>query len=274
MNPFVRFILILVLAGAVINLAIVLIGNNRGQARQVKIEAEEWSRIQTHYALLVENSREPRAYIFVESQQNSSDGVLDTTLLIRRPAYLKDPQGKYFTDAGGKIVSQPLPVLRITVPGSTIRLDAMAFNFRDDLPDHYRFLRNKSLLLLADIHSPVETDEKEWAHFFTLGDIPDTVRDTVGRASVTERRLWEYASDAVCAKRDNNQSELESHPGVELTTPQFAEQLLTLGALYIVPLDRDKVSILQIADPSIVSSMKNEASSPTIQFAPLKPQAL
>lgn len=158
MAAFVRFVFTIMIVGIAVNLLVVLAANSRSQhtrAVQYEAQAQQFTKLAGSVDRHVR-----RADIIVESQRVDARGnALESTLLLRQ-----------YRDVGtGQ--EQPLPVVRIVIPGDRLQAGGLHLKFGSDFAGdggEYQMLANKDIVLFglfcgADETAPTNpsvTDER------------------------------------------------------------------------------------------------------------------
>jgi hypothetical protein len=193
MSSFVRFIFTIVIVGMAVNLAVVLVANVRSERRQ----KAQYQRDAGLFHEMVEDvaGHVRRADIIVESQRlDARDTALESTLLVRQYR------------SRGTSQKDPLPVVRITIPGNKLQVTGLLLEFDSlfagDRPE-YEVLRNKQFVLFGTFGGADETAATrpgaagESYSFVVRDQVPELLRlhPQAPQPSVFEsglwRRLWE-----------------------------------------------------------------------------------
>jgi hypothetical protein len=195
MASFVRFVFTIVVVGMTVNLAVVLAANIRSGRRQTRQYRRDVVRLKDLIGNIGGHVR--RADIVVESQRlDGRDNALESTLLVRQYR------------ATGTSQNDPLPVVRITIPGNQLQASGLMLEFDNlfaaDNPD-YEILRNTQLVFFgrfcgADEHAPTSPAAADSRFtFLPRYQVPELIRldPQVGRPSTFETGLWQYLWNAL-----------------------------------------------------------------------------
>jgi hypothetical protein len=190
MASFVRFVFTILLVGMAVNLAVVLLANVQSQRRQARQYEQEAARFKALLADIDGHVR--RADVVVESQRVGSDGTpLESTLLIRQYR------------ATGTSQDNPLPVVRITIPGNQLQATGLMLEF-DGLfsadVEEYAMLRNTQLVFFGRFCGAGEPAASQPSAadtrftFMPRDQVPELVRLNPSESQPTpfEIKLWQH----------------------------------------------------------------------------------
>jgi hypothetical protein len=190
MASFVRFVFTIVVVGMTVNLAVVLVAN----ARSEHLQNLQYERDVERFKELIGNVNDQlrRADIIVESQRlDGRDNALDSTLLVRQYR------------AWGTSQKDPLPLVRITIPGNQLQASGLMLefdaHFAKETPE-YGLLRKTQLVFFGRFCAANENASTQ-PHGadtpFTLlprYQVPQLIRldPLAAQPSTFETGLWQY----------------------------------------------------------------------------------
>ena len=195
MSPFIRFIFAILIAGIVVNLAIVLLANARSERRQAQAREDE----KRAFKEILDNvsGHFRRMDMIVESQHvdaHELDQALQTTLLVRQYG------------STGSDQSDPRPVARIVIPGNRVSVDGLVLSFdaffAEEAPDYRIFCDNKLAYFRRVCGEGETAPEKPPDPRFTWMrpyQVPELTRihPSDSAPSYFETRLWNYTWDLI-----------------------------------------------------------------------------
>ena len=263
MNSFVRFILVLLIAGSAIAFGIVLLADVRGARRQASdIEREKaiFSDVLDRYS-----GKQAHGLIAVEWQKTDggSQQVMESSLLVRL----------FTLNAEGK--ESPLPIKRIVIPQDRVAVEGLMLSFDQNFPEEYNELRGKSFTYIHFIHADGAPRE-DGLTFLVPYKVPRTAQMHEDRATQFEMQLWTYLWDLILVSHDGRHGlsvtpDPSTWPQVEPGKPVRAAPMseadrrfifarkVSNGAVYSVYVASDGTTILENNDPSLFHDMANEA---------------
>ncbi len=244
MTPFVRFVLLTIGLGVILNLSMVLYStmrSSRNQALANKQEEQYFEQVIGRF-----NDRQRRMDILVQWQRIDARGkVLETSILIRR--YL-------FPD---KNEERHLPVVRVAIPGDRMTVDGMRLIFSENITQgDVRTLQNKKLAYFDHVYSE-EQNRLDRFSFQTPYQVPLSSRVHVDRPSPMhyEIRLWSNVWEMI------QNPQLAAKRGLQVIRDVPATRVVKNGTLYSAYLGNEGISIEPREDPDIASDMFEEAES-------------
>ena len=249
MNRFVRFIFIIIVLAAVVNLAIVLAANYISQRQETAQRAAQHEQTLQHYERLLDAPCQ--AYLAVDWQKVGPDSkVLQTAVLIQ----------PFTIDAARRPIG--LPVTRFVIAGSSISVEGLSLTFDDSFPKTYDFVRGKTLYLLADVHETDSRDPPRAARtsaFIIPHKIPDAARVHLRHTTDDELNLWHLLGDSLFAYLDHNDTVLAHRLGVAFARPTPVTKTLTNGTLYKIFYDANALVITEAHDVDVYNRIISEA---------------
>lgn len=270
MNPFVRFVFTVLVAGMGMNLLIVLTAN----AHSARKLSADMAREKAAFADLLDNvdMRLRRADIVVESQQVDARGVaIKSTLLVRQYA------------ATGSDQSHPFPVERVEIAGNKVAVDGLVLKFDDSFaPDTpaLEILRGKTLAYFFRVYgegeqAPAKGPDTRFS-FLQQWQAPVLTRldPRDPRPSYYEQKLWPYVWGIVKdppATGDGGWQ--QTHHGIDILWTAPAIHAVTLEhtySAYISPMD-GTISIEEDSPsnmPGLLDAMLEEGKKQLIPPAP------
>jgi hypothetical protein len=262
MNPFVRFILALLIIGSAIAFGIVLVADVRGSRRQ----ASNMEREQTLFSEILDrySSKQAHGFIAVEWQKtHGSQQVMESSLLVRL----------FTLNAEGK--ETPLPIKRVVIPQDRVSVEGLLLSFDQNFPEEYAELRGKSFTYIHFIHADGGPRE-DGLMLLAPYKVPRTTQMHEDRATQFEMQLWNYLWDLILVPRDGRHGlavtpdpstwpQGESGKAVraaelkEVDRRFISSRKVANGTVYSVYVAVDGTSILENNDPSLFTDMADEA---------------
>jgi hypothetical protein len=250
MSRFLRFIFTLIIAGVLVNLAIVLLANARSHADQDRQKAVERDRFNALTHSLDKQLR--RGEMAVEWQRvDANHNVVETSLLLRQ-----------FMPHDDNPV--PLPTVRVIIPGSRVCIDGLKLYFDPLFNEEYAQLRDTTLFYFAHVYAD-SVPKNERFTFIPLYEVPRAtqVHATDKRPVPTylENRLWQslwplIQNPAVAEKR-----------GLKVTWIDPKCQVVKNGVLYKITVGLEGVTITEedeaLGRPEREEMLKEMSPQPT-----------
>ncbi|HEY4329857.1 MAG TPA: hypothetical protein VGN88_08980, partial [Phycisphaerae bacterium] len=169
---FIRFVFTILIAGMLVNFAIVLLANNQSHQRQIQHNARDKDQLAALLARI--DGRTRRMDIVVDSQlMDAHDRAIETTILVRQYRSTLSEEG------------DPLPVSRVTIPGDQLSVGGVMLDFSDNFapndPDLQIFRQKKivyfSFVAAGDERAPdASAGPDERFNFFGTGNVPQLTR--------------------------------------------------------------------------------------------------
>ncbi len=249
MTSFVRFILLVVVVGIIVNFTIVVVANSHSQKRELAEDAQDRRDFET----LIEgvNGRPRHADIAVEWQKSDALGqVLETSILVR--CY-------YLTEAAQPA---PLPLKRVLIDGNRVYVDALTLDFDPSFAqdnEEFRMLRNMKLSYFDHIYSEGAQPEDGF-RFLELNQPPELTRIHPEKTmpGFFEMRLWRYLWDSM-QEQTNVIHPNTPRLGVKITRLKPAALAVQNGQTYTAFLDNDGLTLERDNTPGLLNSMLREA---------------
>jgi hypothetical protein len=240
MSSFIRFIFFILIAGGVLNLAIVMFANVQTHQKQVQDLAAERERFSRFIALVDNQWR--LGEIAVEWQRVGPDeNVLETSLLVREFMPVDDGQ------------PIPLPLHRIIIPGDRLCVDGLKLEFKQWFTEDYKELRGATLFYFDHVYAE-QTPEKDRFSFLTPYSVPQAtqIHFTYRNPHPTyfESKLWDTLWDVI---QNPNHEKL----GLAVTWLDPAVEKLKRGALYKITVGLEGVKIEE-DDMGINRTVRND----------------
>jgi len=181
MQTFVRFIFLLLIAGAALNVGIVIIQDaktHQAQSRNTVTERERFRKL-----LKLINGQLRRGEVAVEWQRiDASEKVLESALLIRQFVPTEDER------------PVPLPTVRVIIPGDRLSIDGLRLRFDSLYSEEYKELRGADLFYFRHVYGEGESIAKRFT-FMTPYRVPQAteihILDRDPRPSYFEGRMWD-----------------------------------------------------------------------------------
>jgi hypothetical protein len=224
MTSFVRFIFAVLIAGILLNLAIVGLANVNSERRrtaELKAEREAFSGLLARL-----DGRLRRADIGVEWQTlDAGDRVVESSLLVRQ---------YYLTGADDL---RPLPIVRVKVPGSRILVDGVLLEFDSLFTSNnanLELFRGKRLAYFNHIYVEDQRPSDQFA-FLTELEVPPLTRlhpafafapdDLLARidreaAAGIERARAEGRDESFLKKLEEKRDDLKARVQFDVRTPE------------------------------------------------------
>lgn len=260
MPNFVRFIFAVLLAGMLVNLGIVLLANTRTQRRQQVDIEEEKAGLQK-----LVHSQEGwlrRVDVVVEKQTLARGQVVESTLLLRQYA------------SPGSDESEPLHVVRVTIPKDQLTVEGMVLKFSPDFASDsadYQFLCNATIPYFTFVYGRGQTapDKGPDDRFsFTPRDaVPELTRlhPYDARPSYFEIRLWQYIWDLIPERSIAGAPQALAQRGIAVIRSAPVTQAVQDGHVYSAFINGDGVISIEKTDrqtiPGLQDAMESEARS-------------
>jgi hypothetical protein len=262
MNSFVRFILVLLVAGSAIAFGIVLLADVRGSRQQ----ASDMEREKALFSEVLDRYSGKQAHGLIAVEWQKTDGnqqVMQSSLLVRL----------FRLNAEGK--ETPLPIKRVVIPQDRVAVEGVLLNFDYSFSEEYAALRGKSLTYVHFIHADGGPRE-EGLTLLEPYKVPLTTQMHEDRATQYEAQLWTYLWDLILVPRDgmhglsvtpepSSWAVGESGKGGSSAPerkgdPRFvAARKVTNGTVYSVYVYSEGTSIVEENDPALFTDMNNEA---------------
>jgi hypothetical protein len=254
MSPFLRFIFTLIVLGAVLNLAIVLVSNARSDAIQDREKAVKRERFAQVLKLLNRNLR--RADMVVESQRiDANHNVIETSLLVRQYMPQED-------------AAVPLPSTRIIIPGNRVCIDGLRLSFDEWFNEEYTELRGMTLFYFAHVYAD-GIPKKDRFSFLIPDQVPLATQFYATGASAHptyfENKLWQNLWTLI---QQSNQAKAE-RSGLKATWLDPACKVVRGGTLYRMTVGLEGITVSEEDDASsraaredILREMKTPKQNP------------
>jgi hypothetical protein len=186
MSTFVRFVFFVLIVGIFVNLTIVLLADARSQRREEMNARKDYETFQN--SMVRQDKSLRRADIAVEWQRiNARNEILETSLLIRRYAPLEGEQ------------SQPLPVVRVKIPGTRLSVDGIVLDFdamfgQDS--EELRVFQGHKLAYFLHVYGEGQPLPEQFC-FVRTGEVPELTRihPKNNLPTVAEMRWWQRVWD-------------------------------------------------------------------------------
>jgi hypothetical protein len=255
MSRFLRFIFTLIVAGALVNLAIVLFANARSHADQEREKAAERDRFASLTHTLDKQLR--RGEMVVEWQRvDANHNVVETSLLVRQ--YMPQDDS-----------SVPLPTVRVIVPGNRVCIDGLKLYFDPLFNEEFPQLRDTTLFFFAHVYADA-IPKKERFTFIPVDQVPRAtqVHATNKRPVPTylENRLWQTLWPLI------QQPAVAEKSGLKVTWIEPRCQVVKSGSLYKITVGLEGVTITEeddaLARPSRDQMLKEMNPQPEPKQTP------
>jgi len=267
---FVRFLFTIVIAGVVVNLAIVLLANNWSHNNQERQYYRQKQQAIEKFAQAGEG-RVRRLDMVVESQHVGSldgrDKVIDSTLLVRQYQSIANDQSK------------PLPVERIVITGDKVEVEGLKLTFdsmfsQED--EEFQWLRDKTLLYFSRVcgageKAPEEPLPDERFTFTPRDRVPQLTRidPTDERPFYFETRLWQRLWEIIPDPQKGEVS-APAKANMQVTWLKPAQRVLRRNHTYTalittndITLDEDRAGI-----PNLLNAMLEAGRKPSEESGP------
>ena len=214
MSTFVRFIVLVLILGVVVNLAMVMFSNDRSQRKQSADLIQEREQLGRAIGRMSDKLR--HGEMAVEWQKiDAKDKVLQTSLLVRQFAMTADEQPK---------IPEELPAVRVVIPGSQVCIDGMRLEFGENYPAEYQEMRGKKLSLFVHVYSD-ETPAKDRFTFWpTQNEVPQLVQvhnlERAPHVTYFETKLWQTVWDLL-----QSPERAEKYYDLKILTPEKVASL-------------------------------------------------
>jgi len=265
MNPFVRFILFLLIAGSGIAFGIVLLADLRGARHQTA----DMMREKALFSEVVDrfNGQQRHGAIAVEWQKvDASQQVMESSLLVR--IYTIGPDGHEVA----------LPIERVVIPRNRVCVEGLKLHFDDSFSDEYKDLRRATLFYFSQIHADGDPPENGLS-LFKPYEVPLATQMHADRTTQFELQLWQYLWDLIQrpAQAEKNglvidpppstqpagedlSSRSSSESTAENKSPFIAARTVTNGTVYSIYVGSEGTSISEDNDPPLLNDMCREAA--------------
>ena len=237
MSNFVRFILLLVIVGVVVNLALVIVSNGQSRRLQLKDIAEERELLGNVMRSLTDRLRS--AEMAVEWQKaDANDKVLQTSLLIRQFMPMKGDQ------------LQPLPTVRVIVSGSRVCIEGVRLEFGNGFPLEFREMRGAKLGFFTSVYAE-ESTEKDRFTFWQTYEVPQAMRvhalESYSHVTNFEAKLWQLVWDLVKTPDDAKKYDLRLFMPDKVPSLKACRDVHK-GGFYKIAIGREGVTITESDD--------------------------
>jgi hypothetical protein len=265
MNPFVRFILFLLIAGSGIAFGIVLLADLRGARHQ----SADMAREKALFSEVVDrfNGQQRHGAIAVEWQKvDASQQVLESSLLVRI----------YTLGTDGREVS--LPIERVVIPHNRVCVEGLKLHFDDSFSDDYKDLRGATLFYFRYIHADGDSPE-DGLSLLSPYEVPRATQMHADRTTQFELQLWQYLWDLIERPRQAEKNGLAVEPPPptqpadesvsdrassettgEKNSPFIAARAVTNGTVYTIYVGSEGTTITEDNDPPLFQDMRREAA--------------
>lgn len=251
MSPFVRFILVILVAGIAINLIIVIVANGQSQSRQEQQMLDDrrlFQKVVEKY-----NNSLRQADIAVEWQKiDAHDQVLETSLIIRQDAQSdSEPAG----------APRHHSLTRIVIPGNRLHIDGLSLEFDAFFPEEFLVLRNTKLRYFRYLYGegpdgkPVPVEQR--FSFMSPPDVPLATRihPDIETPTFFEIRLWRTLWDL-----QQNDS-LAKQSGLTIMEIKDAARAVAAHKAYVATLGIEGITLDEDVTPGLAESILNDAKS-------------
>jgi len=219
MPKFVRFIVILLIAGSAVSLGMVIVSNAKSRREQDLRVAKERAWVETVMGNM--SGRLCRAQIVINGQNVDADrNILETTLLVRQFTYKQEP----------------LPVREVVVPGGKVCVDGVHLIFGAEYPEEYKEMRGKNLWLLMHVYAPEQKEEDRFSFWTGWTDesfeVPMAMRvhplGLDAHVSYFENKLWQRVWDLM-----RMPAEAQQRSDFTVMTPEKLPSLKACEEMYL-----------------------------------------
>ncbi len=219
-------------------LAVVLLANARSSRQQsvrVALEAQRFAdllgRLNGHFR---------RAELTVDWQKVDAAGdITETGLLVRQ--FALEAQGE-----------EPLPVERVVIPGSAVRIDALLLTFTGAVIPDFSVARDTRLILFGHVYGNGES-RSDYFSFMARDQVPAAARVHGDRTTHGETLFWNYAWEFI---RGADQQGQPPKSAVQVTWLPAASRVLRRGLLYTAIASADGVTISESDDRRILNDIR------------------
>jgi hypothetical protein len=240
MTPFVRFIFLILIGGAALNLAIVMVSNAHTHQRQVEDLADE--RKQFADLIAIVNNHWRWGEMAVEWQRiDANENVLETSLLVRQFMPV---------DSGQPI---PLPLHRIIIPGDRVCIDGLKLDFDQYFTEDYKELRNSTLFYFGRIYADKAAEKDRFSFLIPYG-VPQATQVRYSgknpQPTYFESKLWATIWDVI-------QSPSPAKRGLTATWLDPLCQKVKGGAMYKITVGLEGIKIEE-DDTGLNRTLRND----------------